>query len=539
VTHRRIQARPATDPGRSAETPQDILESASHRLGLIALLMAGAIGANLLVFAVLPLIGGPQIGEPPGLDDIAALAGLLLSLGVFFLAYYEVLLPQRTLDFGLLYEIALAVLIGVLIKMLTEPVRVPQYGLSGICLLLLLFPVIVPNTLGKVLVTSLVVASMDPLGAYLAGLAGRTVPPATQLFGAYYWNYVCAALALIPAHTLRGLGRQVGEARAMGSYSLVRLLGEGGMGEVWTAEHRLLARPAAIKLIKPEVLEASRKRGGPGPLERFRREAEATAALRSPHSIELYDFGVTDDGTFYLVMELLDGFDLNSMVDRFGPVPPERAIHFLLQACDSLAEAHANELIHRDIKPANIYSCRLGLKEDQVKLLDFGLVKAVGPLEPSDAALTVEGIAVGTPAFIAPEMAEAAPDVDGRADIYSLGCVAYWLLTGRLVFTGSPMQVMVDHIRKPPALPSRRTELAVPPDLERVIMHCLEKDRRDRPRTVGDLADALTACESAGLWTPERAREWWEANAPVSLIKASAAERVMGGLTPAGEVSGG
>ena len=539
MTDGRIQARPTTDFGRSAEIPQDILESASHRLGLIGLLMAGVIAANLLVFTVLPLIGGPQIGEPPAPVDIAVFAGLLLSLGVFFLAYYEVLPSERMLDFGLLYEIALAVLVGVLLKLVTEPVRVPQSGMSGICLIILLFPVIVPNTLGKVLVTSFVVASMDPLGVYLAGLVGRTVPPPSELFEAYYWNYVCVALALIPAYTLRGLSRQVGEARAMGSYRLVRLLGEGGMGEVWTAEHRLLARPAAIKLIKPDVLEASRKRGGPGPLERFRREAEATAALRSPHSIELYDFGVTDDGTFYLVMELLDGFDLDSMVDRFGPVPAERAIHFLLQACDSLAEAHANELIHRDIKPANIYSCRLGLKEDQVKLLDFGLVKAVGPVEASDAALTVEGIAVGTPAFIAPEMAEAAPNVDGRADIYSLGCVAYWLLTGRLVFTGSPMQVMMDHIRKRPEPPSGRTELAVPPDLERVIMRCLEKDRRDRPRTVGDLADALAACESAGLWTPERAREWWETNAPVSLIKASAAERVMGGPTPAGKVSGG
>jgi len=329
------------------------------------LLMAGVIAANLLVFTVLPLIGGPQIGEPPAPVDIAVFAGLLLSLGVFFLAYYEVLPSERMLDFGLLYEVALAVLVGVLLKLVTEPVRVPQSGMSGICLIILLFPVIVPNTLGKVLVTSFVVASMDPLGVYLAGLVGRTVPPPRELFEAYYWNYVCVALALIPAYTLRGLSRQVGEARAMGSYRLVRLLGEGGMGEVWTAEHRLLARPAAIKLIKPDVLEASRKRGGPGPLERFRREAEATAALRSPHSIELYDFGVTDDGTFYLVMELLDGFDLDSMVARFGPVPAERAIHFLLQACDSLAEAHANELIHRDIKPANIYSCRLGLNVDR------------------------------------------------------------------------------------------------------------------------------------------------------------------------------
>jgi serine/threonine-protein kinase len=536
VSHRRIHARRTADVSRSSEIPSDILESASRRLGLIALLMAGVIAANLLVFTVLPLIGGPVIGEPPGPVDIAVFAALLLSLAVFFLAYYEVIPSQRTLDFGLLFEVALAVIVGVVLKMVSEPVRVPQFGMSGICLILLLFPVIVPNTLGKVLVTSLVVASMDPLGAYLAALAGRTVPPPAQLFEAYYWNYVCAALALIPAYTLRGLGQEVGEARAMGSYRLVEPLGEGGMGEVWTAEHRLLARPAAIKLIKPDVVEASRKRGGPGPLERFRREAEATAALRSPHSIELYDFGVTDEGTFYLVMELLDGFDLNSMVDRFGPVPPERAIHFLLQACDSLAEAHANELIHRDIKPANVYSCRLGLKQDQVKLLDFGLVKTIGPVESGDATMTVEGIAVGTPAFIAPEMAEADPDVDGRADIYSLGCVAYWLLTGRLVFTGSPMQVMMDHVRKRPEPPSERTELAVPPDFERVIMHCLEKDRRDRPRTVGELADAITACDSAGLWTAERAREWWELNAPASLLKASAAERVMGGTTPAAEV---
>lgn len=316
----------------------------------------------------------------------------------------------------------------------------------------------------------------------------------------------------------------------VGRYHILEQLGQGGMAVVYKAYDTRLEREVALKVIRVDMVQPAHLENM---LKRFEREAKSLARMEHSSIVNVHDYG-EHEGAPYLVMQYLRGGTLKQRTGR--PVPYAEAARLLLPVARALEYAHRRNVIHRDVKPANIFLARRRRRFDHVKLLDFGLVKAVGPVEPSDAALTVEGIAVGTPAFIAPEMAEAAPGVDGRADIYSLGCVAYWLLTGRLVFTGSPMQVMMDHIRKRPEPPSGRTELAVPPDLERVIMHCLEKDRRDRPRTVGDLADALTACESAGLWTPERAREWWETNAPVSLIKASAAERVMGGPTPAGRV---
>jgi serine/threonine protein kinase len=207
-------------------------------------------------------------------------------------------------------------------------------------------------------------------------------------------------------------------------YQLVERLGEGGMGEVWRAKHRFLARPAAIKLMRPEVL-------GGSSVERqslsllFEREAQATASMRSPHTIELYDFGVADDGAFYYVMEFLDGFDLQALIDRFGPIPPDRAVHLLKQVCHSLAEAHAEGLIHRDVKPANVYVCRHGREVDFVKVLDFGLVKSQNDALGSDITLSRDHSVGGTPSFMPPEQVLGDRPLDGRSDIYAVGCLAY------------------------------------------------------------------------------------------------------------------
>ncbi len=204
-----------------------------------------------------------------------------------------------------------------------------------------------------------------------------------------------------------GLGRRLRAAQELGSYQLVELLGRGGMGEVWRAQHRLLARSAAIKLVRPEVLGASgRAEGKILMLRRFEREAQATAALSSPHTIRVFDFGVTRDGTFYYVMELLAGRDLESLVREFGPVPADRAVYLLRQVCHSLADAHARGLVHRDIKPANIYVCRMGLEYDFVKVLDFGLVKFNDQRRAGaqETLLTASHTTTGTPAFMAPEI---------------------------------------------------------------------------------------------------------------------------------------
>jgi len=308
------------------------------------------------------------------------------------------------------------------------------------------------------------------------------------------------------------LRKRMGEALELGQYSLGRLLGRGGMGVVYEAQHRLLARGAAIKLIRPEALTESD--GSTAAIQtavaRFEREARATAQLRSPNTIDIYDFGRTEGGELYYVMELLDGLDLSSLVERFGPVEQGRAIFLLRQVCHSLAEAHADGLVHRDIKPQNIYLCRRGLDYDVAKVLDFGLIRRFhGTTE--EEQLTQTHMAVGTPAFIAPEMATGEPDVDARADIYSLGCVAYWLLAGRLVFEGkTASEVLTKHIRDVPVPPSAVTELEVSADLERVVLACLEKDPKDRPPTAHEVSMQLAACASAGDWDSERARRWWD-----------------------------
>jgi serine/threonine-protein kinase len=298
----------------------------------------------------------------------------------------------------------------------------------------------------------------------------------------------------------------------MGSYRLIKRIGAGGMGEVWKAEHRLLRRPAAIKLIRPEICERTDAQAGTL-RRRFEREAQVTAAMRSPHTISVYDFGSTQDGAFYYAMELLDGFDLETLITRFGPQPPERVVQFLLQICDSLAEAHSNGLIHRDIKPKNIFVSRLGWNYDFVKVLDFGLVKNASSGDALQTQLTMDGTTTGTPGFMSPELAMGNA-VDARTDIYSLGCVAYWLLTGTLVFDGdSPLEVLLAHIQDQPTPPSGRTEMEIPAELERVILACLEKDPGRRPQTARELARLLAACPMTA-WDPSRAEAWWNVHIP-------------------------
>ncbi len=330
--------------------------------------------------------------------------------------------------------------------------------------------------------------------------------------------YVTAIVTAVLSTNFYALGRRLESARQIGSYKLTNLIGKGGMGEVWRAEHRMLSRCSAIKLVRPEVVGAGTA-GSNSPqtaVMRFEREAQATAALRSPHSVEIYDFGVTQDGRFYYVMELLDGMDLDSMVRRFGPLPASRVIYFLLQVCDSLSEAHELGLIHRDIKPKNIFVCRLGRNFDFVKVLDFGLVKNVSTSR--DQSLTQDGTTTGTPAYLAPEAARGSKDIDARSDIYSLGCVAYWLLTGQTVFEGATaVATILKHVTEAPMRPSERTENEVPEDLEKVILRCLAKEPDERPQSADELSQLLTQCQGAHSWRRKEARAWWKMHLPSSL----------------------
>ena len=294
---------------------------------------------------------------------------------------------------------------------------------------------------------------------------------------------------------------------SIGSYRLMDKLGVGGMGEVWRAKHALLARPAAVKLIKNVDGGSLREEI----IERFRREATATARLCSPHTVTLYDFGLSETGAFYYVMELLNGMPLDTMVERFGPLPPSRVAHYLIAACRSLAEAHAAGLVHRDIKPANLFAARLGVDLDVLKVLDFGMVGQTS--DPDETRLTVQGAIYGTADFMAPELALDSHNIDARSDMYSLGVTAYMLLTGERLFTGDSMlQVLMRHISEPPPpLSQHRRDL--PEKLSEIVMRCLAKQAADRPTAV-DVWRELEISGIASDWNTTTARAWWATNAP-------------------------
>lgn len=297
---------------------------------------------------------------------------------------------------------------------------------------------------------------------------------------------------------------QLAEGPRLGSYRLRNKIGEGGMGEVWHATHELLARPAAVKLVR------GRAHGYPPDfVERFRREARATAELRSAHTVTLYDFGVTEANEFYYVMELLEGLDLRRMIDRFGSMPAERVAHLMSQACQSLGEAHARGLVHRDIKPANLFVARLGLEVDFVKVLDFGMVMRGSTGD--ETGLTMAGALLGTPDYMAPEMALGAQNAVPASDIYSLGVTAYEALSGRLPFAGdSAVETLVKHVSAPPPpldaiLGSADTESAL---LRSLVMQCLQKRPEDRPGAE-ELWSRIDEARLADAWSPRRAQAWW------------------------------
>ncbi len=293
-------------------------------------------------------------------------------------------------------------------------------------------------------------------------------------------------------------------------YRLVQKLGGGGMGEVWLAKHQLLARPAAVKLIRSDVLGNSDQKQEV--LKRFQREAQITSNLSSPNTVRLYDFGISETGSFYFVMELLNGIDLESMVNRFGSLPPARVIMLLRQACRSLGEAHEVGLVHRDIKPANLFICKMGREYDFLKVLDFGIVK--GADMEGETLITAAGKLVGTPAYMAPELI-AGDEVDGRADLYALGCVGYWMLTGRQVFESKNlMQMIVHHTKTVPKRPSEISETSIPEGFDQLILACLEKEPDNRPSSADELWRMLGQIGVDDPWPPEQAEAWWQLHMP-------------------------
>ena len=505
----------APEAARSQTTtglPDDLLTEQMRRLRLCAAVAMGlwTFGLMMDAFVRPGTVGAPFLVSTLVIEA-AAIAASALLFAYLRLTTHPVRLQAYS---GLAFMVLNAMGVG-LLNTWARPLTADALNeLSWNTIVILCGAMLMPATPKQMLVAALISASMDPLGIAVAALRGREVPSAMNTLVLFLPTYACALAAVVPVTILHRLGRRLRHARDLGSYHLERLLGSGGMGEVWLGRHQLLARSAAVKLVRPEVLGAGSDAAAAVMLRRFEREAQATAALSSPHSIRLFDFGITEDRTFYYVMELLAGRDLETLVREFGPLPADRALYVLRQVCHSLAEAHARGLVHRDVTPANVYLCRMGLDYDFVKVLDFGLVKFSDQRATEHTLMGAAHMTAGTPAFMAPELIVEG-DIDGRADVYSLGCVAYYLLTGQLVFEGdTAMKMFLQHLQDTPLPPSQRTELPVPPEVDALVLACLQKDPADRPQSAEALLRLIDSIRPAARWSNEQARVWWQRHLP-------------------------
>ncbi len=500
-------------------------DRAANRLCWIALSCAVTTIAMFLLQGLLqPEVAAAQ--KRP-LVQLTALFLVLDSVALIVMRASRRVSNEIILRWGLLFEVVGAFSLAIFEYTLPFDPAQPVRGISWVALWISVCTLLIPAAPLRSLATALGAAAMGPLAYYLdSSLYRYAALPANRLTVLFFPNFLMAGWSFLLSRTLYRLQVDINKSQDMGSYHLEALLGSGGMGEVWRAQHRMLAREAAIKLIRPEILISRTGREASVLRRRFEQEARFTASLRSPHTVELYDFGMADDGSFFYAMELLEGIDLESLVTRFGPQPPSRVIFLLRQVCDSLAEAHSVGLVHRDIKPTNLFICKLGLHYDFVKVLDFGLVKRA--LSDGQTQMTMEGTTTGTPAYMPPEIALGNPDVDGRADLYSLGCVAYFLLTGALVFDEkNPMSVALAHVQQEPVPVSQRSEQPIPASLERIVMACLNKKPENRPKSAVELSALLAEAGAGGAWTEHDAERWWQINLPdratASVLAAAAA----------------
>lgn len=449
---------------------------------------------------------------------VPAWGSILLGVTVAVVARSKTLSWQTTINFGLVFEIVASYGIAIAQYSLppelrSQPMVLMVLSPSWVAIWILFYSIVVPAPPHKTLIALLASASAAPVmiwtSLHASGLSDLV--PAPMFFTHHVLPYlICVGMAYAGARVVYNLGKDVTRAQELGSYKLIERLGRGGMGEVWRASHRFLARPAAIKFIRTEAIAGVDASGARTLLKRFELEAKATASLTSAHTVNIYDFGTTEDGGFYYVMELLDGLDCDDLVRRFGALPPARAVHLLTQMCESLDEAHARGLIHRDVKPANIYVCRSGTKFDFVKVLDFGLVAHRDAPDADATRLTLPDMAVGTPQFMPPEVA-LGKAVDGRTDLYALGCVAFWLLTGRPVFSGEGLyEVVSRHLHATSDPPSLHARYAIPTELDALVLECLEKEPDRRPGTARELEARLRAIPLADRWEDPQAETWWQ-----------------------------
>jgi serine/threonine-protein kinase len=507
----------ALAPGIGPELASDIQTLLRKRLRFISLVVLAIYLYSVGFFAVNVIRDPAQFSQHLDL-------GLLTPFLLIFAAEVVlavVLWTRRPLSLGWLRGMELT-LFGLLLaqesfEFAYDLFRIPQFGGVGewagtsekdggflwfhaaykslsYLLLIVCYATLIPSSWRRCTLVVGVMAA-TPLAISAVACVTTVVSPSTflsfQVVPMGIYLAIAVAFAAYGTHRIELLRQEAAQARKLGQYQLKRQLGSGGMGEVYLAEHVLLKQPCALKLILPE------RAGDPATLRRFEREVQATARLKHWNTVQIFDYGHAADGTFYYVMEYLPGQTLEQLVKEHGPLAPGRAVHLLQQACLALREAHGLGLIHRDIKPANIMICERGGVADVVKLLDFGLVKAVG-LGIKEETLTQEGVITGTPTYMSPEQASGQDQLDGRSDIYSLGAVAYFVLTGSPPFPRTKaIEAIVAHIHEP-VRPLTELRSEVPADLQEVVLRCLEKDPGRRFADVSSLHDALARCGCAG-----------------------------------------
>jgi serine/threonine-protein kinase len=493
---------------RPIEPTVDFAPETRRRVRTAAALGAGGYAVFLIVALGLP---GPGSSLEHSINLTHDVIGLVLCALLWLVAVTRAIRDPQVLAAALGTEAMLVAAISIAVPWAGFVRTAHVSSMTWAVPIIILFALLVPVRPATALGVSSLCAVMMPAGLWLLARRGLIQVTGSELLHSAATAAAAFGIATIAARTMYGARQQIAAARTVGSYELTERLGQGGMGEVWGARHLLLARPAAVKLILPEALQGPAE-AREAAVRRFAREAQVTASLRSPHTVELFDFGGTAEEMLYYAMELLDGMNLEHFVYRFGPIEPRRAVHWLRQACHSLGEAHARDLVHRDIKPANLFVCRYGRDVDFIKILDFGLTRP--PRSAEQTATTRPGAVMGTAGYMAPEQVFGLP-VDRRTDLYALGCVGYWLLAGVRPFESeSAGELLRQHAQAAPPPLSERARQPMPARLEAVIMACLAKDPGDRPADADRLDLDLAHALDGEPWSEAEAQDWWRRNLP-------------------------
>jgi eukaryotic-like serine/threonine-protein kinase len=504
----KVRVAPVLPTGPTDDEPQRAF--LQDRLGLWAFwVFVLSFGFYLINMATAPFVrpGAPRLLDlmlqAGNLDHLAA----SLVFGGLWLLTRRVRLSIRVLRWldisALVVGCALFALMGAYLMRLQLVnglnVAIGAYaGLLACANTVMARAITVPSTPRRTLLGS--VAAMAPLVPATVFAGGGSAAAAVNVTT---WCAVSIAVATVGSRIIFGLRTEAARVRQLGQYTLERQIGAGGMGVVYRASHAMLRRPTAIKLLPPD-------RAGEASLVRFEREVQITAQLSHPNTVAIYDYGRTPDGLFYYAMEYLDGINLEDLVRLHGPQPAGRVLAILDQVCGALSEAHERGLVHRDIKPANIILTERGGEPDVAKVVDFGLVDSYASDDPRLTNST-PGVLTGTPLYLSPESLRSPDAGDPRSDLYALGAVGYFLITGRPVFDAVTIaEIIGHHLHTDPVPPSQRLGRPLPPDLEAVLLQCLRKQADDRPSSARALREALRRCGRVRPWTTSDAAAWWE-----------------------------